>query len=164
MLAMRHAVKRLGKASKRFQCRTAAAVKLQAAFRAHKARQLARHLRAARDWKLIVSPTMLPACSLSGKVVGRFVVCVQKLQGCMLQAYTSQVDEFYQHLPTDDSAPVLNSSLRLSLSHIRGSHSCTLPYPEEWAAYSLRSLPRSSPAIRDAWRPCRPSRSGRQLP
>ena len=56
MLAMRHAVRRLGKASKRFQRRTAAAVKLQAAFRAHKARQLAQQLRAARDWKVLVGP------------------------------------------------------------------------------------------------------------
>ena len=55
MLAMRHAVRRLGKASKRFQRRTAAAVKLQAAFRALKARKLAGALRAERDWELLVS-------------------------------------------------------------------------------------------------------------
>ena len=62
MLALRHAIRRLGKASKRFQRRTAAAVKLQAAFRAHKARKVAQQLREERDCELLVSPYGAGSC------------------------------------------------------------------------------------------------------
>ena len=78
MLAMRSAVRRFGKAAKRFQRRTAAAVKLQAAFRGMQARRLAAALRAERHRKQQVRLDALSKAGSSSEV--RMQSCTSNFQ------------------------------------------------------------------------------------